>query len=66
MPTEDSNIEDYKHRKTYRRKNLTKNNWINRRPHGKESTEVGLTQQQEKKEETLIKNMKRFPDDRHT
>ena len=31
----------------------------------RESTEVWITQKQEKKEETLAKNIKRSPDERH-
>ena len=37
-----------------------------KRPHGKESTKVLITQKQEKKEETLTEKMKRSPDKRHT
>ena len=35
-------------------------------PHGKESTEVRLTQKIGKKEGTLTEKMKRSPDKRHT
>ena len=36
------------------------------RQHEKESTEVRITQKEEKKRETLIEKIKRSPDKRHT
>ena len=36
------------------------------KPCGKESTEVWITQKEEKKEETLTEKMKRSPDERYT